>query len=212
MTTAIILMAGSGRRMGKKENKMLLSLNNKPIYQYAIDLFKDKVKDILLVVSEVDYPFFKSLNLEYRLIKGGKTRQESVLNALKEVKTNRVLIHDGARILASSHLIDTCLNTKSKAYFVGIRPVSTIRYDSTNHFKTLDRSHLYEVQTPQGGSTDLFLKSALEAFNNNLVVTDDISTILNEEIEVIEGEFTNIKVTTPFDLRLAEFILKEGLV
>lgn len=210
MTTAIILMAGMGSRMQATTNKMLLQIEGVPLYEMAINLFKGKVQEILLVVSEVDYPFLESLNLGYKLVIGGKTRQESVLNALKEVKTDRVLIHDGARILTPAKIIDAALKTNANAYFVATKVIPTIRYDETKGFQTLDRNHLLEVQTPQGGNTALFLHSALAAYENKAEVTDDISTLATKDIEVIEGSPVNIKITTPFDLHLAKFLMKEG--
>ncbi len=210
MTTAIILMAGIGSRMNANQNKMLLKINNKPLYDYAINLFKDKVNSIFLVVSKEDYDFFRQLNLPYKLIIGGATRQESVFNALKEVKTERVLIHDGARILTSEKIINECLQSESEAYFVAIKPISTIRYNKIENFKTLNRDNLLEVQTPQGGNTSLFLRSAKKALDEKRVVTDDISTLDSVDIEVIKGDEANIKITTPFDLKLASFILNGG--
>lgn len=203
MTTVIILLAGMGRRMGMDKNKVLLEVNGKPIFMYTLEKFEQFTKNIMIVVSEKDYEYFKSLNLKYKIIIGGVTRHESVLNALKEVKTQRVLIHDGARPLISNNIIRECLECNSDAYFVGIPLKNTVRYDKSYDFKDLNRGHLIDVQTPQGGITKLFLEGALK--NKN--VTDDISMLDNKNnVELIIGEDTNIKITTKFDLEIFKML------
>lgn len=210
MTTVVLLMAGLGSRMQMNKNKMLLKINGKYLFEYTIELFEKFTHEILLVVSKDDYDFFKELSLDYKIVIGGSTRQESVLNALYEVKTERVLIHDGARILTSNKIIEKCLDNDFDAYFVGIPLKNTIRYSADNNYQTLDRSKLIDVQTPQGGKTAVFLKCAKKAYENNRVVTDDISMLEDVEINYILGDEKNIKVTTPNDLLLAKNYLMEG--
>lgn len=210
MTTVILLMAGSGTRVGASKNKMLLSINGKPLYQYAIDLFKDYTTNIIIVVSENDYEFFNNLHLPYQLVLGGASRQESVLNALCHVTTDRVLIHDGARILTSGRIIEECFKNDSKAYFVAIKPKSTIRFNKDNKYDTLDRGKLLEVQTPQGGDTLVFKEALKRVCDNKITITDDIQALDKETLEdtlVIDGEENNIKITTSFDLKLASLLL-----
>lgn len=210
MTSVILLMAGVGSRMRANKNKMLIMLNNKPLYEYSLDLFKNLNVELILVVSKDDYNFFESLNLNVKLVIGGNTRQESVYNGLLVSSKDRVLIHDGARILASRELINKCLNSKAPSYFVGIKPKNTIRYDKS--FKTLNRDELIEVQTPQGGNKNLFLNNFKRIIENNIAITDDISSLDEEslkETEFIQGEESNIKITTPFDLLIAKAILED---
>lgn len=205
MTTVIILLAGMGRRMGMDKNKILLEVNDRPIFMYTLEKFEQFTDNIIVVVNKNDYEYFKSLNLKYKIVIGGVTRHESVLNALKEVNTERVLIHDGARPLISSKVIKECLECKSDAYFVGIPLKNTVRYDKSNNFKDLNRGHLIDVQTPQGGLSKLFLEGALKNHN----VTDDISMLSDRNnVELIIGEDTNIKITTKFDLEI--FKMLEG--
>ena len=160
MTTVIILLAGMGRRMNMGKNKLLLEVDSHPLFYYTLEKFREFTNNIILVVSETDYDYFNSLNLGYLLVKGGSTRCESVLNGLRYVKTDRVLIHDGARCLVSKRIIKECLESDADAYFVGVPLKNTVRYDSNFNFKDLDRKHLIDVQTPQGGLTKLFLESA----------------------------------------------------
>ncbi len=213
MTTVILLMAGLGKRLNAGKNKMLVSINNKPLYLYILERFKRYKCDIILVVSENDFEYFKALNLGYKLVIGGKCRQESVLHGLKEVQTERVLIHDGARILLSDRIINECLNNKYDAYFVATKVVNTIRYDKNNGFKTLNRDELLSVQTPQGGKTKLFLEAALKHEDSLDMFTDDISMLDGVDINVVLGDEKNIKVTTKNDLMLAKYYLEsEGLI
>lgn len=206
MTTVIILLAGMGRRMNMGKNKILLEVDSHPLFYYTLEKFREFTNNIILVVNEADYDYFKSLNLGYLLVKGGSTRCESVINGLQQVKTERVLIHDGARCLVSKRIIKECLESDADAYFVGVPLKNTIRYDSSLNFKDLDRNHLIDVQTPQGGLTKLFLESA----NDSKDVTDDISMLKDRsKVKLILGDDYNIKITTPFDLKMFKFLKEE---
>lgn len=206
MTTVIILLAGMGRRMNASKNKILLEVDSHPLFYYTLEKFKAFTDNIILVVSEADYEYFKSINLGYRLVKGGPTRAISVLNGLKAVKTDRVLIHDGARCLISKRIINECLNSDADAYFVGVPLKNTVRFDESMGFKDLDRAHLIDVQTPQGGRTSLFLDNALKLSD----VTDDISMLKDRSgVKLILGDDYNIKVTTPFDLEIFKMLKEE---
>ena len=208
MTTVILLMAGLGSRMKTNVNKMLLSINDKPLYEYTIEAFSKFTDNILLVVSEHDYEYFVSLNLKYKIVKGGTTRAQSVRNALLHVDTSRVLIHDGARILVSDRIIRECLNTTAKAYFTAISLKNTIRFNETEEFHTLNRENLLDVQTPQGGDTILFKEAYTKCALSGIENTDDVYAIESHYLKVINGEDTNIKVTTPTDLVIAKALLE----
>ncbi len=202
MQTLILLMAGSGTRCGLNYNKMMHSVNGRKLYQYVLDKFLKYDLDIILVTSEADYSeVLNEVPSTIRVVKGGKTRNESVMNALRVVKTDRVLIHDSARVLVSDDIIRKCLDSKAEAYYVYNNVKDTIR---TLDNKTLDRSTLISVQTPQGGLTKLFLDT------NNLSTTDDISGMENMDIKIekILGDDYNFKVTTMYDLKIVEHILK----
>lgn len=208
MTTVILLMAGLGSRMKENYNKMLIKLNGKQLYEYTIEAFSKFTDKILLVVSETDYDFFKSLNLKYKIVKGGNTRAQSVRNALLLVDTPRVLIHDGARILVSQRIINDCLNSKSKAYFTAVPVKNTIRFNECEDYHTLDRKNLLDVQTPQGGDTILFKDAYTKCALNGIENTDDVYAIDSQHLTVIEGEDSNIKVTTKTDLIIAKALLE----
>lgn len=199
-------MAGSGTRLGLDINKMMYKVNNKRLYQYPLEKFLSLGLDVILVTNETDYNTVleetKGIN-NLIVVKGGKTRNESVKNALVHVKTKRVMIHDAARVLVSEQIIKDCLNNNSDLYYVCIPLKDTIR---TSNNKTLNRSELLSVQTPQGGLTELFLKY------NDLSTTDDISSFenLDYKIDKINGSDYNFKLTTKFDLEILKNIILGG--
>ncbi|MCR5787123.1 MAG: 2-C-methyl-D-erythritol 4-phosphate cytidylyltransferase [Acholeplasmatales bacterium] len=204
MQTVILLMAGRGTRTGLKENKMMYKINNKPMYQYVLDTFKSFNMPIILVVGKSDYDYVRhNVSENITVVLGGETRNESVLNALEHVKTDRVMIHDAARVLVSKDIIQACINNNADAYYVAVPLKDTIRDKKSQ--KTLDRSLYYSVQTPQGGKTDLFKQ--YEKYST----TDDISSFdnTNVKIDVIIGSDYNFKVTTEFDIKMVENLLKE---
>lgn len=203
MQTVILLMAGSGKRVGLDINKLMVKVNNKRIYEYSLDTFLSLGLNVILVVSETDYDtVLEETKGKALVVVGGKTRNESVKNALKHVKTDRVMIHDAARALVSKDIIEKCINSKALAYYVCVPEKNTIRDFKTN--KTYNRDSLAVVQTPQGGDTSLFLKY------EDLSTTDDISSFdnLDIDIEKIEGNDYNFKITTKFDLKIFEELVK----
>jgi 2-C-methyl-D-erythritol 4-phosphate cytidylyltransferase len=203
MYTAIILLAGLGKRVGANINKIRLKVNDKYIFMYSYEKFLKKNIPLVLVVNKNDYDFFKSLNLNCKLVIGGKTRSKSVKNALEVVDTDYVLIHDGARFNISSDLIDKCLNFNGEAFYVGVPLKDTIREKDTS--KTLKRDNLISVQTPQGGLTKLFKKYISEG-------TDDISYLVGHaKIELILGSDSNFKITTKEDLDYANYLYRSKL-
>lgn len=206
MQTVILLMAGSGTRLGLDINKMMYKVNNKRLYQYPLEKFLSLGLDVILVTNETDYNTVLEETKRIKnliVVKGGKTRNESVKNALVHVKTKRVMIHDAARVLVSEQIIKDCLNNNSNLYYVCIPLKDTIR---TSNNKTLNRSELLSVQTPQGGLTELFLKY------NDLSTTDDISSFenLDYKIDKINGSDYNFKLTTKFDLEILKKIILGG--
>lgn len=206
MQTVILLMAGSGTRLGLDINKMMYKVNNKRLYQYPLEKFLSLGLDVILVTNETDYNTVLEETKGIKnliVVKGGKTRNESVKNALVHVKTKRVMIHDAARVLVSEQIIKDCLNNNSDLYYVCIPLKDTIR---TSDNKTLNRSELLSVQTPQGGLTELFLKY------NDLSTTDDISSFenLDYKIDKINGSDYNFKLTTKFDLEILKKIILGG--
>lgn len=221
----LIPAAGMGKRMGSDRNKLLLSLLDRPILAWTLLTAEASVEIswIGIISQPVDYEaintILESLNLSkpVHLIKGGATRTESVYNGLKALppEAQQVLIHDGARCLATPGLFDRCaLEVRSCAGLIAAIPVKdTIKVvDSSGIItSTPDRKNLWAAQTPQGFDVKLLLECHELGVKNGWEVTDD-ATLFEKcgyKVKVVPGEETNLKVTTPQDLAIAEFILNQ---
>lgn len=220
----LIPAAGSGKRMGADRNKLLLPLLDKPILQWTLEaaIACQSIVWIGVIAQPHDYPEFQKIfnrlntTKPIRLIQGGDTRQASVFNGLKALPANgdRVLIHDGARCLATTELFDRCDESLKKMQgFIAAIPVKdTIKIvDGLTIVDTPNRDRLWAAQTPQGFQVDLLKNAHLTAVELGWEVTDDAALFekVGLAVQIVMGEETNLKVTTPQDLAIAEFILKQ---
>ena len=220
----LIPAAGMGRRMGSERNKLLLKLLEKPLLAWSLLAAEQSstVKWIGIMGQSADFVEFKnilselSLSKSIELIIGGDTRQESVYNGLQALPADadRVLIHDGARCLATPELFDRCSQALDECQgLIAAVPVKdTIKVVSEEIIiDTPDRSNLWAAQTPQGFEVKL-LKDAHERGKElGWQVTDDAALFekCDLPVKIVRGEETNLKVTTPVDLAIAEFILRQ---
>ena len=208
MYQLILLAAGNSTRSNLGYNKVLYTLENKPlIYKTAKNFIMDKrCNKIFLVCKEEELEIFKDIfkdvnNIEYVI--GGKTRQESVSNALKYVDAEYVLIHDGARPNYTTSLVNNILNglTSYNAVIPALKVTDTIKIVENNLVvKTISRELVRTIQTPQGFKTSLIKKVHLLATNNEY--TDDSSMVeelSDEKVFVVDGEVNNIKYTKQED-------------
>lgn len=220
----LIAAAGSGKRMGADRNKLLLPLLGEPILQWTLKaaIASDAITWIGVMAQPHDYPDFQKIfnslvtDKPIRLIQGGATRQISVFNGLKALPTDsdRVLIHDGARCLATPNLFDRCDQALQRMQgFIAAVPVKdTIKVvNGDTVVDTLNRDQLWAAQTPQGFQVDLLKNAHQTAVEQGWEVTDDAALLENVGlvVQIVMGEETNLKVTTPQDLAIAEFILKQ---
>ena len=227
--TAIVLAAGSGSRMKNKTKKQFMEIKGKPVIWYSLFEFeKSRVDEIILVTGKEDIDYCKKEIVEkYNLKKiknvvaGGSERYESVYNGLKEVTGNIVLIHDGARPLINNEIIERSIEgtIKSDACVVGVPVKDTIkRADKEGYIiDTPNRSELWITQTPQSFKTDLVkmaykkMKEALEKGNTTLNITDDamvVEEFTTNQVRFVQGDYKNIKVTTPEDIDIAELFIE----
>lgn len=198
MISAILLCGGSGTRFNDEKNKVLFEIDNKPIYQYSVDILLRKCNEVIIVCKEEEKEFFKYKNC--KLVTGGKERHLSVLNGLNNVKFDKVLIHDGARPFLDEKDLEAIITKLDKPSFLAIKPKNTIR---TLDFNTLDRNNLIEALTPQGGSTKLFIDAINKCIKDNFTPTDDIQAIERfgiRDINIIYSSEKNIKITTKEDI------------
>lgn len=216
--------AGVGKRMGGDRNKLLLTLRGEPLFAWTLRAAAaaESVVWIGIVGQPSDFPDFhgilKTLHLTKPvvLIEGGATRQESVYNGLQALpaEAQRVLIHDGARCLATPELFDRCsvaLET-CDGLIAAIAVKDTIKVvDSQGMVQdTPDRSNLWAAQTPQGFTVERLKDCHNRGKALGWEVTDDAALFerCGLPVKIVEGEETNLKITTPIDLAIAEFILQ----
>ena len=223
-TAAIVLAAGSGTRMQAGKNKLFLTLQEKPVLLYTVEAFQrcPQVDGIVVVAKETELVQIQQMLPQEVFDKilccvaGGTERQDSVLCGLKALSAEyeRVLIHDGARPFVTDKLIADLLAqvTPDCGAIAGVPAKDTVkRVDISGLVKqTLQRSELWNIQTPQCFYTEPILQCYLQGKRDGYLATDDAS--LAEQyglaVKVVPAYYENIKLTTPEDLDVAEVFLK----
>ncbi|GJM92250.1 hypothetical protein PR202_ga08695 [Eleusine coracana subsp. coracana] len=221
--SVILLSGGQGKRMGASMPKQYLPLLGLPIALHSLKTFCQlmEVKEVV-VVCDPDYKdifegSIDNLHIPLKFACPGKERQDSVFNGLQEIDASSelVCVHDSARPLVSSKDVKKVLEDAAVhgAAVLGVPVKATIKEANSDSFviKTLDRKTLWEMQTPQVMKPNL-LRDGFELVNRDgLEVTDDVSIVeyLKHPVFITEGSYTNIKVTTPDDLLLAERLMNE---
>lgn len=219
---AIIVAAGSGKRMGAEGNKVLLPLGDKLVLEYSVELFANigEVAEIVIVTRDVDIVAVEQLiqpraeRKRIKVVVGGSERQDSVYNGLKALSPDLdwVLIHDGARPYLTEEIVKRGLKAVQTTLAVGVAVLvkDTIkRVREGLILQTLPREELWAMQTPQIFSTTLIRQAHEYARENGIVATDDCALveILGQPVHIVEGEYGNIKITTPEDLPVQQQFL-----
>ena len=226
---AIVLSAGSGSRMKSDIPKQYLPLIEKPVIYYSLMAFQNSpVDEIILVSGANDIEYCRKeiverygLSKVTRIVAGGKERYDSVYEGLCVTDAEYVLIHDGARPVLTSDLIDRMIQgVENTGACIAAMPVKDTIKLSDEHKQvasTPDRKHLWMVQTPQCFARTLLeesyeiLKCKQKAGENVPDITDDAMIVeyaTGKKITLVEGAYTNLKITTPEDLAVAEIFLK----
>ena len=213
----IFVAGGSGTRMGGSIPKQFLELGGVPVLQRTISKFRDALPDmtIITVLPKKHFSSWKELcvkhdfNIPQILVSGGITRFHSVRNALEHVPDGAVvMIHDGVRPLISEALIQSLAASAQDvpALIPAIPIVDTLKYSDGRYPDPL-RSEIVGAQTPQCFWSEVIKDSYLQAFDP--AFTDDASVAQANGIplSITDGEKFNIKITTPEDLPLAEFLI-----
>lgn len=219
--TGVILMAGLSTRFGGPKNKQLCLLNNKPIFSYSIDAFSSStIIDKLVIVinkdnKDVVAKYLNEKNIKASMILGGKTRQESVENALSSLKCDIediVIIHDGARPLVDDFIIKEVGKAAKKygaatAYLEAIDTIA-VKSDKDEIKEFIERTAVAQIQTPQAFKFGLLNEAHKNARNNK--ATDDCSLVmaLNKPVKLVKGDKKYHKVTTKEDILYLEGLLK----
>lgn len=222
---AIVLAAGSGKRMNSKVHKQYLIIQDRPVLYYSLKAFEDSaVDEIVLVVGKGEEEFCRKeivdkygISKVKAIVEGGKERYHSVFEGLKQTSdADYVLIHDGARPFVNQDIIRRCMQEvqKYQACVVGMPVKDTIKIaDEEGYAKqTPDRKNVWMIQTPQTFSYALIYEAYGEMLKTeDTAITDDamvLERIEGKKSKLIEGSYRNIKITTPEDLLIANVYLQ----
>ena len=216
----IIVAAGRGTRMGTKESKQYLMLKSKPIIVHTLEKFHQHplISQIVLVTGKADIARCESWIKQYGLqdnvqvVEGGNERQHSVYQGLRAISTPWVLVHDGVRPFVADEHITSCFVT-AKEYGAAVLavPVKDTSKQVNEHGEVIGtpkRESLWAIQTPQAFRASDLARAHEKASLEGFVGTDDAMLIerLGMQVKVVEGDYSNVKITTPDDLIYAEFI------
>ena len=222
---AIVLAAGSGKRMNSQVHKQYLIIQNRPVLYYSLKAFEDSaVDEIVLVVGKGEEKFCRKeivdkygISKVKAIVEGGKERYHSVFEGLKQTSdADYVLIHDGARPFVNQDIIRRCMQEvqKYQACVVGMPVKDTIKIADEGGYakQTPDRKNVWMIQTPQTFSYALIYEAYEEMLKTeDTAITDDamvLERIKGKKSKLIEGSYRNIKITTPEDLLIANVYLQ----
>ena len=233
-TAAIVLAAGHGKRMHSKVAKQYLLLKGEPVVVHALRAFEKAGMDEIILVTGADEVEFckKDIVAQYnfssvrQVVSGGKERYDSVWNGLKALMATGfpedgiVLIHDGARPLVNGAIIARSVDgAREFSACVAAMPVKdTIKVADVDGFSasTPDRSTLWQIQTPQAFQFRLIYRAYEKMFmpgTDRSHITDDamvVERMTDTKVKFVEGSYSNIKVTTPEDMVIAEALCAHG--
>ena len=217
MDYVIIVAGGKGLRMGGDVPKQFLLLGNQPVLMHTLQRFADDCKDlqIILVLPQEQIEYWSDLGEKYHfgvehwIVAGGETRFHSVQNGLAQIPDDAegvVAVHDGVRPLVSREVIEKCFEEarRKKAVVPVVPVVESLRHVSDG---AVPRADYRLVQTPQTFDIQLLKQAYRQPFSKDF--TDDASVVeaFGHPITMVEGNRENIKLTTPFDLKIAETLL-----
>jgi 2-C-methyl-D-erythritol 4-phosphate cytidylyltransferase len=224
MTSAIIVAAGKGTRMGPNVDKLFLELNGCPVVAHTWRRFDESrdISEIIMVVRDGMQDTFSDLarkqgfNKKYKLVPGGKERQDSVWNGLEALSPDAriVAIQDAARPCTSAALIHVTIEAaRETGAAVAAQPViDTIKESSDGKLiqRTVDRSRLWAVQTPQTFRVEIIRRALSEVRRRGLPVTDDTAAceLIGQPVKLVHIQQPNPKITRPEDLAYIELLLR----
>ncbi|MBN2651543.1 MAG: 2-C-methyl-D-erythritol 4-phosphate cytidylyltransferase [Spirochaetales bacterium] len=221
--SAILLSAGTGSRLKNTVPKQFLLLRGKPIIVYSIEkiLSFDSVKELIITFKDDQKQRLNDIISNYvpidkkkiiKIVKGGATRQESVMNAIKHSSYQTLLLHESARPLASIKLFKNVIENEAEAVTSGIDiPFTVLECRNNKMTGILKRDQIFNVQLPQKFNRDKLIEAHKIAKNLHKEYTDDSSLYFDAgfTVDIVKGEHDNIKVTNPKDIIIAERLLED---
>lgn len=216
---AVIVAGGSGKRMGTEIPKQFLLLKGKPVLYYTIEAFLKAFAEIkiILVLPEEHLELGKEIVDGYfdakqiQITQGGETRFHSVSNGLKLIKEESIIfVHDGVRCLVSDELIHRCFHTamETGSAVPVIDCKDSVRMIAADGNEPVDRSALKLVQTPQTFHSKILLPAFAIDYKERFTDEANVVEAFGLKVTLVQGEDTNIKITNPIDLIIAENILE----
>ena len=214
----VLLAAGMGQRMENPIPKQFIHLAGKPIIVHSLETldsidFIDKI--ILIYNKNYKEDYLKilreySIETEVILIEGGKSRQDSVYCGLKQVNSDRFLLHEASRPFIFKSIIDKLKEFDDPAVIPTIPVPFTVSEGDSYMTKSLERVNLKNIQLPQMFDTKILIDSHENASKENFIATEDGILVFKygNKVKFIEGYENNIKITTPFDLIIAEHVIR----
>lgn len=214
---ALIVAGGVGSRMGADMPKQFLLLDGKPVLMHTLTRFYDYGCSLVLVLPEAQVEFWKKLCSEYQftlsheIVVGGQTRFQSVKNGLAKVQPESIVaIHDGVRPCIDHNTIERTMEGAQKygnaVAVVKLKDSIRQHVDEDNH--QVDRTQFSLIQTPQTFKASLIQQAYLQPEDSHF--TDDASVLekMGMAIHLVEGNYKNIKITTPEDMLIAEVLIQ----
>lgn len=218
---AVIVAGGSGSRMGSTLPKQFMLLQGKPVLWHTLSAFLSAFSDVQIILVLPEYYIETGQSIistttdpnRIQITVGGETRFQSVKNGLQLIeKKSIVFVHDGVRCLVTPALIKLCYETAvEKGNAVpAITAIDSIRIEKDNANSVMDRAHVRIIQTPQTFLSEFLLKGFEQMYDASF--TDEAMVVekTGVKINLVEGEVSNIKITTPIDLLIAEKLLEES--
>ena len=222
MDYIIIVAGGKGLRMGTDIPKQFLPIGGKPVLMRTIERFQKALPDIniILVLPQAQQDYWRQLcqeydfQVEYQMTDGGETRFHSVQHGLVLIPDDAqgvVGVHDGVRPFPSVEMIRNCyaIAREKKAVIPVIPVVETVRHISPSSSQTVPRNDYRLVQTPQCFDIQLLKAANRQPYNDGF--TDDVSVVeaFGVDVTLVDGNRENIKITTPYDLKIAEVLIND---
>lgn len=209
-TCAIITAGGTSSRFGNT-NKLLEKIYNKEVIKYTVEAFEKSDVDEIVICANKSIIKELSEMFTHKIVEGGPTRQASVFNGLKAIECDYVLIHDGARPIITPEIINRTIDMvkEKNAVSVVTKTIDTIKeVHDGKIIKTIDRSKLYNTQTPQAFKYELIKNAHEKLEGQNFTDDSGMLEALGYEVYIVDGSYKNIKITTQSDIELAKIFLE----
>ena len=220
--TAIILVAGNSTRYGKNRNKNFDKVNGKTVLSYSLNEFdkNEYIDDIVIAIKQNEIDIVNDIiskenpTKNPKIVIGGETRKDSVYNCLNSTDSDIVIIHDSARPVIKQEYINKCIESMStfKGVTIGVKSKDTIKItdDDGVVINSTNRANTWIIQTPQCFDRKLLFEMHEKYKNKDFTDDCQLLEVENYKVKIIEGDYTNIKITTYEDINIVKgFVMKE---